>query len=47
MQETRGGFAIEVDLVSVGEHSQLSKIEVCIQALKRIKGPGNPVDALR
>src|SRR5438445_8068055 len=47
MQETRGLFTIEVDLVSVRENPQLSKVEIGIQTLKWIECPCNPVDTLR
>src|SRR5437660_834492 len=47
VQEARGRFAVKVNLVSVRKNSELSEIEISVQTLKRIEGPGDPFDALR
>src|SRR5436190_16656534 len=47
MQETRRPFTVEVNLVIVCNHSEFAEIKICIQALQRIEGPGDPGDVLR
>src|SRR4030095_6575199 len=47
MQEARCRFAIEIDLVTVRNYSQLRKIEIGIQTLKGIEGPGDSLESLR
>src|SRR5215216_4171904 len=43
MQEARARFAIDVDLIGVGDNAKLSKIKMRIYGLQRIEGPGHSV----
>src|ERR1041385_7802337 len=46
MEKTRRGFTIEIDLVDVGHNAQFGEVEIGIEALERIEGPGDSVDTL-
>src|ERR1700676_372360 len=42
MQHAGSFRAVEIDLVGIGNHAEVGKIEVGVSALKRIVGPSNP-----
>src|SRR5262249_44062194 len=44
MKRARGLFAVEIDKVTTGGHSKLSKVEMRVERLKRIVSPGDLVE---